>query len=155
MGATVTARQLGCCTRRHTDKAATVPSRTDAIAPIASRHACVLTLRQSRHSPDREGASRRLLTTPSSPRCSATHSSARPSSNCSDSETAGQPERSSRPCRHAGRFMWAQGLSVQHPSWWCAPRVPPCCTGMSAHWLNAAQQLFEVRHLIGADASAP
>jgi hypothetical protein len=43
-----------------------------------------------------ELASRRLLTTPSKPRCSATRSSARPSSNGSDNETAGQPKRSNR-----------------------------------------------------------
>jgi len=70
---------------------------------FASCHARVLTLRQSLHSPEREGASRRMLAIPSRPRCSATRSNAKPSSNGSDSEIAGQPKRSSRARRHAWR----------------------------------------------------
>ena len=70
---------------------------------FASCHARVLTLRQSLHSPEREGASRRMLAIPSRPRCSATRSNAKPSSKGSDSKIAGQPKRSSRARRHAWR----------------------------------------------------
>src|SRR5262249_48540220 len=57
-------------------------------SPFASRHATVFTLRQSRHSPERLGASRRLLTTPSTPCRSAASGSSWPSS------------KSSTRCRH-------------------------------------------------------
>ena len=46
---------------------------------------------------------------PSRPRCSATRSSARPSSKDSESEMAGQPKRSNRVCRRAWRFTNGRG----------------------------------------------
>src|SRR5262249_12970547 len=81
---------------------------------LASRQATVLTLRQSRHSPDRYGASRRLLTIPSSPRPSASRSSARRSSNGS-----GASRRARKSGRKEGKVRKRQNKSPQHPP-------PPC-----------------------------
>src|SRR5215471_9069437 len=54
-----------------------------------------------------DGGIAALANHPSRPRFSATRSSANPSSNGSDGETAGQPKRSRRTCGHAWHFTGA------------------------------------------------
>jgi hypothetical protein len=81
---------------------------------FASRQATALTLRQSRHSPERYGANRRLRTTPSRPCRSAETSERRPSltgAACSANTTCG-PGRRNGLCR--GRTKEQDQKGGQH-----------------------------------------